>query len=132
MNFISGVVFIKEVVVISLMGWGLLNVIAIALCAMMVGGVRLHINGSRNSCDGERIVGSVISIAGLMLELVLFVLMNNDNAAIIPIFDSFGLTDRTGKYEVTVTADADMNEFQERYEIIGYENGVYTIKVRES
>ena len=31
MNFISGVVFIKEVVVISLMGWGLLNVIAIAL-----------------------------------------------------------------------------------------------------
>ena len=59
MNFISGVVFIKEVVVISLMGWGLLNVIAIALCAMMVGGVRLHINGSRNFCDGERIVGSV-------------------------------------------------------------------------
>ena len=108
MNFISGVVFIKEVVVISLMGLGLLNVIAIALCAMMVGGVRLHINGSRNFCDGERIVGSVISIAGLIL------------------------TDRTGKYEVTVTADADMNEFQERYEIIGYENGVYTIKVREN
>lgn len=127
----DGVIFIKEVVIISLMGSGLLSVIMLALCAMMLGGARLHINGLRNFCDGERIFGFIISIAGIILELTLFILINN-NAAIIPIFDSLGLTDHTGKYEVTVTADVDMNEFQERYEIIDFKNGVYTIKIKES
>lgn len=36
-----------------------------------------------------------------------------------------------GLYRVTVTAEADMTEFQDTYEIVDYKDGVYTIKVRE-
>lgn len=50
----------------------------------------------------------------------------------LPVFNNWGLTDHTGKYEVIVAADVDMNEFQERYEIIDFKNGVYTIKVKEN
>ena len=127
----DGVIFIKEVVVISLMGSCLYGVIGLVLCAMICGGIRLHINGYRDFCDAEKTVGLIISIAGLILLITLQILMNKDET-IIPIFDSFGLTDHTGKYEVTVAADVDMNEFQDCYEIIDFKNGVYTIKVKEN
>lgn len=125
----DGVIFIKEVVVISLVGNTLLAVILIALTAMIYGGIRVHINGCRNCCDGEKIFGFIMSMVGVVLGCFLLILMCSDEV-ITPLFNSFGLTDHTGKYEVTLTANVDMNEFQERYEIIDYENGVYTIKVK--
>lgn len=33
-----------------------------------------------------------------------------------------------GEYEVVIGNDIDMNEFYRRYEIINFENGVYTVK----
>lgn len=127
MYFMDGVILIKEVVVTSLVGNILLAVILIAFTAMIWGGMRLHINGCRNCCDGEKTFGFIMSMVGVVLGCFLLILMYSDEA-IISLFDSFGLTDHTWKYEVTLTANVDMNEFQERYEIIDYENGVYTIK----
>ena len=37
-----------------------------------------------------------------------------------------------GLYRVTVTAEADMTEFQDTYEIEDYKDGVYTIKPKEN
>lgn len=37
-----------------------------------------------------------------------------------------------GLYRVTVTAEADMAEFQDTYEIVDYKDGVYTIKPKEN
>lgn len=37
-----------------------------------------------------------------------------------------------GLYRVTVTAEADMAEFQNTYEIVDYKDGVYTIKPKEN
>ena len=37
-----------------------------------------------------------------------------------------------GLYRVTVTAETDMTEFQDTYEIVDYKDGVYTIKPKEN
>ncbi len=44
----------------------------------------------------------------------------------IPEIDEFQKP--TGKYEVVVNSDVDMNEFQSKYDIIDYNDGVYTVK----
>lgn len=129
MDFINGVIFLKEVVVLSFVGSCILAVCVIITTAMMFGGARLHINGCRNFCDGERIFGAIVCFIGLGLSIFLTASFRNN--VLTPVFDNWGLTDHTGEYEVTVTADTDMSEFQERYEILDYENGVYTIKVKE-
>jgi len=36
-----------------------------------------------------------------------------------------------GKYKVTVSSNVDMNEFQNRYNIIDFENGIYTVKPKD-
>lgn len=76
----------------------------------------------------RRITGLIISFVGICLVMSLMVAYKSD--LIISIAEELGLADHTGKYKVAVAADVDMNEFQERYEIISYENGVYTIKVK--
>ncbi len=130
MNFINGVVLIKEVVTLSVFGLCLVGVIVLVLTAISLGGIKLHIDGRRSFSDGMKILGMIISIVGIILMISFYGFMNNNNS--ISFADSLGLgiTEHTGVYEVTVTAEADMNEFQEQYEILDYKDGVYTIKLK--
>lgn len=130
MEFINGVIFLNEVLVLSVVGSCILGAFVIIATAMMFGGAALSINGYRDFSDGEKIFGIIVCLIGIALSVSLSVLLRSNE--ITYVFDNWGLTDHTGKYEVTTTVDVDMNEFQERYEIIDYENGVYTIKVKES
>ncbi|MCM1524155.1 MAG: hypothetical protein NC120_06820 [Ruminococcus sp.] len=124
----NGVIFIKEVTNLSVFGSYLIGAILIAATVMSFGGVKLHIDGYRDFSDFKKIVGVILSVVGVALMVSLWAVINSDD--FMSYADSLGLTESTGKYEVTVTAEADMNEFQERYEIINFENGVYTIKLK--
>ena len=126
MVFINGVIPIKEFVVASFVGDCLLGVILIASLAIAFGGLRVHKKGESDFSDFKRILGLIISGVGVVLYF--YLLLSVRDESIIPLLDSFGLADHTGIYEVIVTDNVDMNEFQERYEVIGYENGVYIIK----
>ena len=130
MEFINGVIFLNEVLVLSVVGSCILGAFVIIATVMMFGGAALSINGYRDFSDGKKMFGIIVCLIGVALSVSLSALLRSNK--ITYVFDNWGLTDHTGKYEVTTTADVDMNEFQERYEIIDYENGVYTIKVKKS
>ncbi len=132
MNFINGVILVKEVVTFSVLGLCLVGVIILVLTAISLGGIKLHIDGRRSFSDGMKILGMIISIVGIILMISFYGFMNMNNNNFISFADSLGLglTEHTGEYEVTVTAEADMNEFQEQYEILDYKDGVYTIKLK--
>lgn len=128
MEFINGVIFLKEVLVLSLKGSCILGAMVIIAVIIMFGGLRLCIDGYRDFSDGKKIFGVIICLIGIALSITFSAFFGNNDIAYF--FDNWGLTYHTGEYEVTVTADIDMNEFQERYEIVDFENGVYTIKVK--
>ncbi len=129
MEFINGVILINEIIVLSSLGSYVSLVMLITFFIMTVGGVKLYINGRSYFSTWRRIVGIIISLVGMALLMTLWISFRSN--LIISIADEFGLAEYTGTYKVSVTADTDMNEFQERYEIIDYENGVYTIKVKK-
>lgn len=128
MEFINGVIFLNEVLVLSFVGSCILAVCVLITTVMMFGGAVVYINGCRDFSDGKKIFGVIVCLIGIALSAFLSVSFRSNK--ITYVFDNWGLTDHTGEYEVTVTADTDMNEFQERYDIVDYENGVYTIKVK--
>ena len=129
MEFINGVIFLNEVLVLSVVGSCILGAFVIIATVMMFGGAALSINGYRDFSDGKKMFGIIVCLIGVALSVSLSALLRSNKITYV---FNWGLTDHTEKYEVTVTADVDMNEFQERYEIIDYENGVYTIKVKKS
>lgn len=130
MNFINGVVPIKEVVSLSILGSCLVGAIVIVLTVISFGGVKLYTDGLRSFSDGMKILGVIMYIVGTMLLIFFMVFINNKNFPYFVDSLELGLTESTGEYEVTVTAEADMNEFHEQYEILDYKNGVYTIKLK--
>lgn len=126
----NGVIFIKEVINISIFGNILIGAIMLVLTVILCVGMKLCIDGFINYCDGTKVAGAVITVVGFVLLCSFCVFICSEN--LISYADSFGLAESTGKYEVTVTAEVDMGEFQEYYEILDYENGVYTIKLKEN
>lgn len=130
MEFMNGVIPIKEIMSLSISAMFIFAGIELIAIAMSFGGIALHIKGRRYFSIWRKIVGTIISFGGIII--LLFLLGSYKFNLIIPFAEELGLTDHTWKYEVIVTDDADMNEFQERYEIVDYENGVYTIKVKEN
>lgn len=130
MEFMNGVISIKEIISLSISAMFIFVGIELIAIVMSFGGIVLHIKGRRYFSTRRKIVGTIISFDGIIILLLLIGFSKSN--LIIPFAEELGLTDHTGKYEVIVTNDADMNEFQERYEIIDYKNGVYTIKVKEN
>lgn len=125
----DGVVFIEEVISFTVFGAILLAAITIVLFAMLAGGLRLFSEGNCNEEYEKKFGGFILCIVSLILTMVFLTCYKSDN--FMPYCKKMGLAENTGIYKVTVTDKADMNEFQERYEIIGYENGIYTIKEKE-
>ena len=130
MEFMNGVIPIKEIMSLSISAMFIFVGIELIAIAMSFGGIALHIKGRRYFSIWRKNVGTIISFGGIII--LLFLLGSYKSNLIIPFAEELGLTDHTGKYEVIVTDDADMNEFQDCYEIIDCENGVYTIKVKEN
>ena len=125
MEFINGIVFIKEVEFLSVTGLCLFYAIVIAAFIMLCGGERLYVNELHYFSECRKKVEVILICAAFATLIFLAFTLKSD----IP--KKIGFTEN-GKYEVTLTGNVDMNEFQERYEIIDFKKGVYTIKVRES
>lgn len=124
----NGVIFIKEVMNVSILGNILIGAIMLVLTVITFVGFKLCVDGYRNFCDGMKVTGFVISVVCFVLACSFSIFISSEN--LISYADNLGLAESTGKYEVTITAETDMNEFQERYDIIDYENGVFTIKLK--
>lgn len=128
MEFINGVVLIKEILSLSTTALLVLNVIRGIALVMSFGGIAtIFISGQYDFSERKVKVGGIITVIGWTI-LLLFISVKN---FIMPAAELLGFTESTGQYEVIVTAEVDMDEFQERYEILDYENGVYIIKLKE-
>ena len=125
MDFMNGVIFIKEVVTLSVIGLCVVCAIMIAASVMLCGGHRLYINGYHYFSEWRKKVGVIL--IGMAFAFLIFLAFSLRSG--IP--KKLGFT-KIGGYEVTLTGEVDMDEFQERYEIIDYKNGVYTIKAKGS
>lgn len=125
MEFMNGVTFVKEAMDISSAGIYIIFGIILGLFAASVGGVKLYLDGLRGFSSVKRVSGVAVSVASIALMVVVGLLY--DTGSIVPFFDKIGLAECNG-YEVTVTADVDMNEFQSCYDIVKYEDGIYTVK----
>lgn len=69
MEFINGVIFLKEVIVISFVGSCIVGVFLIITAAMMFGGARLFINGSHEFSDGKKALGVIVCFIGIGLSI---------------------------------------------------------------
>lgn len=125
MEFMNGVTFVKEAMDISSAGIYIVFGTILGLFAASVGGVKLYLDGLRSFSGVKRVSGVVVSIASIVLMIIVGLLY--DTGSIVPLFDKIGLAECSG-YEVTVAADVDMNEFQNHYDIVKYEDGIYTVK----
>ena len=128
MELMNGVVLIKEILSLSATAWLVLNDIRSIAVVMSFGGNAIFISGRYNFSKRKVKVGVIITVIGWTILLFFFSVKN----FIMPVAELLGFTESTGKYEVIVTDEVDMGEFQERYEILDYENGVYTIKLKEN
>lgn len=124
MEFINGVILIKEAETFTVIGLCVVCAIVVAAIVMLCGGERLYINGKHYFSEWRKTVGVILM--GMAFAVLIFLGFTLRSG--IP--KKLGFTE-IGGYEVTLTGEVDMDEFQERYEIIDYENGVYTIKVKE-
>lgn len=127
MEFINGVVLIKEILSLSATALLVLNGIRSIAVVMSFGGIAIFTSGRYNFSKRKVKVGVIITVIGWMI-LLFFISVKN---FIMPVAELLGFTEGTGKYEVIVTDEVDMGEFQKRYEILDYENGVYIIKLKE-
>lgn len=125
MEFMNGVTLVKEAMDISSAGIYIIFGTILGLFAASVGGVKLYLDGLRGFSGVKRVSGVVVSIASIALMTIVGLLY--DTGSIVSLFDKIGLAECSG-YEVTVASDVDMNEFQSCYDIVKYEDGIYTVK----
>lgn len=130
MNFIDGVILIEETKTWSTIGLLVLIVMLVIGTAIGFGGCTIMANTLHYANAAfARFIGLIIALIGIAVLLATSFTFNSINS-LGPIVDEYGLSKYTGEYKVTVTDDTDMNEFQQKYEIISYINGVYTIKIK--
>jgi len=119
MEFIDGVTIIKECTDNS------------AICAIMIipsmvaAALGTGIIKIAEKLVHNKIIATIVTVSGLAFTLICVVMM-----FLITQMDKFQKPN--GKYEVTVSSDVDMNEFQSKYDIIDFKNGVYTVKPKDN
>ncbi len=72
----------------------------------------------------NKIIAIIANVSGVTFTLICLITM-----FAITQMDKFDKPN--GKYEVTVSSNVDMNEFHSKYDIIDYDNGVYTVKPKD-
>ena len=116
MDFIDGVILIEEV-------WRFPKMFLIITFLIPVLG--LMIIHCTPRCFEKKESGRY-----LILRLIIITVMVANTYELYK--DPLNLEKPTGEYKVIVTAEADMTEFQDTYEIVDYKDGVYTIKAKSN
>ena len=119
MNFIDGVILVEEMKSIP-NEWYIKGIIVLVAALMVaITGLKIKINETSVISIVASLICILVRIAGIVISLGIF------SSA-----DYFNIQEQNGKYRVDVTEEVDMDEFQHTYEIVDYENGVYTIKLK--
>lgn len=119
MEFINGVILIEAVK--SMPIWLQITAYFVTL-AIFVLDIYITFKVSRSIAEGEIIKPLIAEVLGVALLVTAGAFAKGEIGG-----DYFKMPN--GLYRVT--AEADMTEFQDTYEIVDYKDGVYTIKVRE-
>ena len=114
MEFIDGVVLIREIC-----GFSIISLIALFVCTSCLVSIYLLLKEGQDEISKR--FCSILKIA-----IVAFICLTSYEI----VEDPFNLKKPTGKYKVIITRDVDMTEFQDTYEVVDYENSVYTIKAK--
>lgn len=106
----------KEVVISSAFNW---TAFWIALAAFLSGGFLIGVLVGVGTYDYSNVVVGVI--LGLLAGILFGSMLG----------DTMGTpTEYAAQYKVTISDEVSMNEFLERYEIIGQEGKIYTVRER--
>ena len=122
MEFINGVILIEAVK--SMPIWLQITAYFVTL-AIFILDIYITVKVSRSIAEGKILKPIVAEVLGVALLVTAGAFAKGEIIGV----DYFKVPN--GLYRVTVTAEADMTEFQDTYEIVDYKDGVYTIKVRE-
>lgn len=124
MDFIDGVILIEECTSLSTLWLAVLIIVAAAPMAIMiiVTIVLMIIKGVKVYTELYEEKMQTIYIFCLLWGCMIAGLLCTS------LFEPLYKPD--GRYVVAVTEDTDMNEFAEKYEILDYEDGKYTIRMR--
>ena len=120
----NGVTVIRECTTTSYMGYIMMIIVIIITFVMSYGLMKIGeglFNKTGNDFYGK---------AGAVLALSIFLSGTITSLKYVPEIDEFQKP--TGKYKVVVNSDVDMNEFQSKYDIIDYNDGVYTVKPKDN
>lgn len=117
----DGVTIIRECSEISSTVDEIMIIVTMIAGALAIGIIEIVEKLVRNKAI--KVIAPVLSITLLIIFLIIsyFILAHMDR-----------FQEPNGKYEVTVSSNVDMNEFQSRYEIIDFDNGVYTVKPKDN
>ncbi len=119
-EFMDGVIIIKECTVMSTMGYIMMIVAYIVTMTLSVGAYKVgDVLEYKTDDDIYKRVGVTFSL--IFLFVGTFIALR-----IVPYLEE--CQKPSGEYKVTVSSNVDMNEFQKRYDIIDYNNGVYIVK----
>ncbi len=125
MEFINGVILIEAVKSMPIWPIWLQITAYFVTLAIFVLDIYITFKVSRSIAEGKILKPIVAEVLGVALLVTAGAFAKGEIGG-----DYFKVPN--GLYRVTVTAEADMTEFQDTYEIEDYKDGVYTIKPKEN
>ena len=118
MELMDGVILIEECTETSDMGYIMMIVSLVITTVLSLGAYKIsEVFEEKCKDTAKRFVAALaltFLISGIFITL-----------KVVPDLDTF--QEPNGKYKVTVSSNVDMNEFQNRYKIIDFENDIYTV-----
>lgn len=120
MELMDGVILLEEYTGLTETGSIIFLCSVIAFILAIIALAVLCIFSSREMDKPIERIASIISIAIACISVA------GTSVCYLPVFQ-----EKTGRLEVIITQDADMDELLEQYNIIGYENGKYIIEEKE-
>lgn len=120
----DGVTIIKECTVTSTMGYIMMVVAFIVTMTLSIVSYKVgDVLEYKTSDYNYGRIGAIFSLAFLLCGTFI-------TLRVVPDLDEFQKSN--GEYDVTLSSNVDMNVFQSKYDIIDYNNGVYTVKPKDS
>ncbi len=124
MDFMDGVTFIKECMQLSTTGLIMTYISTLITAAFSLALVKIgYVLDNKTLENIHGLIGSILALVVAVIGTII-------TLKVIPNVDK--CQEPNGKYEVVISGNIDMSEFQNRYDIINYKNGKYIIKIKES
>lgn len=120
MEFINGVILIEAVK--SMPIWLQITAYFVTL-AIFIMDIYITVKVSRSIAEGGFLKPIVAEVLGVALLVTAGAFTKGEIGG-----DYFKVPN--GLYRITVTAETDMTEFQDTYEIVDYKDGVYTVRMK--